>query len=239
MAGTYAFYRLAARRFRSWPLGLLGAVLLWTSPRLFAEAFYNYKDLVFLAFFTLGIYTLTRLLLRPSWRWALAHALATGAAVDVRTMGVLLLGFTFFFAGLELWHRPAVRRPLLLALLLYLPAAAAVVVAGWPYLWEQPVTHFLAAFQSFSRYRSDMLVQYWGQQISVRSLPWHYVPVWLLITTPVAYSLLFGAGVISLAAAVSRGRGMAAHPLRPPGPAVRRLVFCSIGGCCAASLGSV
>ncbi|UOQ54220.1 hypothetical protein [Hymenobacter cellulosivorans] len=204
VAGTYALYRLGTLRFRSWALGLLGATLLITSPRMFAEAFYNYKDLVFLAFFTAGIYTLTRLLRRPSGRGALLHALATGAAVDVRTMGVLLLGFTLFFAGLEMWYRPAIRRPLRLALLLYLPVTAAVVVAGWPYLWEQPVEHFLAAFQSFSRYRSDMLVQYWGQQISVRSLPWHYAPVWLLLTTPVAYSLLFGAGVASLVGAAGR-----------------------------------
>ncbi|MCB2380209.1 glycosyltransferase family 39 protein [Hymenobacter sp. BT635] len=197
-AGIYAFYRLARRRFRSWLLGLLGAGLLLLSPRLFAEAFYNYKDLVFLAFFTGAIYSLTRLLRRPSWRWALTHALLSGAALDVRTMGVLLVGFTVFFAGLELLYRPAIRKPLLLALALYLPVTAAVVVAGWPYLWENPLGHFLAAFQSFSRYRSDMLVQYWGQQISVRHLPWHYAPVWLLITTPVAYTLLFLVGLGTL-----------------------------------------
>nr|WP_262904730.1 glycosyltransferase family 39 protein [Hymenobacter lucidus] len=202
LVGVYGFYRLAARRFGSWRLGLLGAALLVLSPRLFAEAFYNYKDLVFLAFFTGAIYTLTRLLRRPSWRWALAHALATGAAIDVRTMGVLLLGFTIGFAGLEIGHRPAVRKPLLWALALYLPIVAVVVVAGWPYLWENPVEHFLAAFQSFSRYRADMTTQYWGQAISVRSLPWHYAPVWLVITTPVAYSVLFLVGCGTLLGAL-------------------------------------
>jgi hypothetical protein len=204
VAGSYAFYRLAAQRFRSWPLGLLGATLLTLSPRLFAEAFYNYKDLVFLAFFTTAIYTLIRLLRRPSWHWALGHALATAAALDVRTMGVLLLGLTGLFAGLEMVYRPAIRKPLLLALLLYLPVTAVIVVAGWPYLWENPVGHFLAAFQSFSRYRSDMLVQYWGQQISVRNLPWHYAPVWLVITTPVAYTVLFLTGVGTLVVTIGR-----------------------------------
>ncbi|PJJ48420.1 hypothetical protein [Hymenobacter chitinivorans] len=204
MAGLYGFYVLAAGRFRSWRLGLLGAALLLLSPRLFAEAFYNYKDLVFLAFFTFGIYTLTRLLRRPSAGGALLHALATGAALDVRTMGVLLLGLTAVFAGLEMWYRPAIRRRLLRALLLYVPAAATIVVAGWPYLWEHPIDHFLAAFQSFSRYRSDMLVQYWGRQLSVRHLPWHYAPVWLLITTPVAYTVLFLTGTGALLAAAAR-----------------------------------
>ncbi|WP_210114494.1 ArnT family glycosyltransferase [Hymenobacter elongatus] len=203
VAGVYAFYRLAKQRFRHWPLALLGSALLVLSPRMFAEAFYNYKDLVFLAFFTLGIYTLTRLLRRPSGRTALLHAVATGLAIDVRTMGVLLLGFTAIFLGLEMLYRPALRRSMLVAAAVYLPVTAAVVVLGWPYLWENPVANFLAAFQSFSRYRSDMLVQYWGQQLSVRALPWHYAPVWLLITTPVAYTLLFltGAGTLAWAAA--------------------------------------
>ncbi|TGE26555.1 phospholipid carrier-dependent glycosyltransferase [Hymenobacter metallicola] len=206
LGGVYGFYRLVTQRLGSWFLGLLGAALLVLSPRMFAEAFYNYKDLVFLAFFTLAMYTLTRLLRRPSWLWALSHALATGAALDVRTMGVLLLGFTVGFAALEMWYRPAIRRSLLLALLLYLPTTAAIVVLGWPYLWENPAGNFLAAFQSFSRYRSDMLTQYLGQQISVRSLPWHYAPVWLLVTTPAAYSAAFVAGCTTLAYTIRQQR---------------------------------
>ncbi|RYU78676.1 hypothetical protein [Hymenobacter persicinus] len=199
LAGLYFFYRLATARFRSWTLGLLGAALLIGSPRFFAEAFYNYKDLVFLAFFSTGIYTLTRLLRRPTWRTALLHAAATGAAIDVRTMGVLLVGLTLGFVGLELLYRPTLRSRFATAAALCLPATAAVVVLGWPYLWENPVGHFLEAFQSFRQYRSDMLVQYLGEQVSVRELPWHYVPVWLLITTPLAYSLFFVTGAATLA----------------------------------------
>ncbi|GAA4008666.1 glycosyltransferase family 39 protein [Hymenobacter fastidiosus] len=204
LGGIYVFYRLAAQRFRSWGLGLLGAALFVLSPRLFAEAFYNYKDLVFLAFFTGGIYTLTQLIRQPSWRTTLLHAGATGAAIDVRTMGVLLLGLTFCFVGLELVYRPILRQRFVPLAILYLAVTVAVVVLGWPYLWENPGGHFLEAFQSFSRYRSDMTVQYWGEQVSVQELPWHYAPVWLLITTPVAYSLLFLTGLITLARDVLR-----------------------------------
>ncbi|SHI47121.1 hypothetical protein SAMN02745146_0977 [Hymenobacter daecheongensis DSM 21074] len=198
VTGVYIFYRLTAQRFRSWVVGLLGAAVLMLSPRFFAEAFYNYKDLVFLAFFVCGMYTLTQLLRRPSWRMALLHACATGAAIDVRTMGVLLLGFTIGFVGLEICYRPILWRRFAGAVAVYMVLTATVVVLGWPYLWENPIGHFLEAFQSFSRYRSDMTVQYWGRQVSVRALPWHYVPVWLFITTPIMYSLLFLVGTGTL-----------------------------------------
>ncbi|TGE05618.1 ArnT family glycosyltransferase [Hymenobacter fodinae] len=198
VAGTWVVYRLGAWRFGSWRWGLLTAVLLVLSPRMFAESFYNYKDPVFMGFFALGIYTLVRWLRKPTWQRALSHALATGAAIDVRTMGVLLVPLTLGFAVVELWQRPDVRRPLLLSGLLYLPLTAAVVVLGWPYLWENPVGHFLEVFQSFSRYRTDMLTVYLGQEISVRELPWHYVPVWLFVTTPVLYSVLFVLGLVGV-----------------------------------------
>src|SRR5262245_60691929 len=61
--GVVAVYHLATRRFRDWRLGLLGALMLVVSPRLFADSFYNSKDAVFLAFFAIGLNTLVRFLL--------------------------------------------------------------------------------------------------------------------------------------------------------------------------------
>ena len=199
VAGTYVLYRVAARYLGSGWWGLAVAAALVLSPRMFAESFYNYKDLVFLGFFTLGVATLLRWLRQPTWGRAAGHALAVGAAIDARTMGVLLVALTVGFAGLEGWQRPRIRRQLGGGLLLFAPVVAGVVVAGWPYLWEQPWQHFVAAFSSFSRYRSDMLTLYLGQEISVRELPWHYVPVWLLVTTPLPYLALFLAGTAVVA----------------------------------------
>ncbi|MFD2785671.1 ArnT family glycosyltransferase [Hymenobacter rubripertinctus] len=201
VAGTYALYRLAARYLGSGGWGLAVAAALVLSPRMFAESFYNYKDLVFLGFFTLAVGTLLRWLRRPTWARAAGHALAVGAAIDVRTMGVLLVGLTLGFAALEGWSRPAIRRELAGQLLLFFPLLAGVVVAGWPYLWEQPGPHFLAAFRSFSHYRADMLTLYLGREIAVQALPWHYVPVWLLITTPLPYVALGLAGTAVVARA--------------------------------------
>ncbi|RSK46565.1 hypothetical protein [Hymenobacter perfusus] len=204
VAGTYALYRLAARYLGSGPWGLAVAAALVLSPRMFAESFYNYKDLVFLGFFTVGIGTLQRWLRRPTWPLAALHAVAVGAAIDVRTMGVLLVALTIGFAGLEAWARPALWRRLAGGLLLMIPLLVAVVIAGWPYLWEQPWQHFTAAFSSFSRYRADMLTLYLGQEIPVQALPWHYVLVWMLVTTPLPYVALFLAGVAVVVAAAAR-----------------------------------
>ncbi|MGY3090750.1 hypothetical protein ACVWYF_003811 [Hymenobacter sp. UYAg731] len=198
VAGAWAVYRLGRARLGSWHWGLVGAGLLVLSPRIFAEAFYNYKDIVFLSLFALAVLTLTRLLRRPTAGRVLLHALATAAAIDVRTMGVLLPLLTLGFGALEMWARPVRRRGLAGALGLYLPVAMALVVLGWPYLWENPWGNFKAAFSSFGHYAIPIDVFYLGRFVSTQALPWHYGPVWLFITTPLPYVLLFGIGVAGM-----------------------------------------
>ncbi|MBF9239248.1 hypothetical protein I2I05_17725 [Hymenobacter sp. BT683] len=209
VAGTWAVFRLGKARLGSWRWGLVGAGLLVLSPRIFAEAFYNYKDIVFLSLFALAMLTLRQLLRWPTAGRALLHAVATAAAIDVRTMGVLVPLLTLGFGALELLYRPERRRGLAGALGLYLPAMTVGVVLGWPYLWENPVGNFLAALHSFSQYAKPLEVFYWGEFVSIQALPWHYAPVWLLITTPVPYTVLFGlgiAGVVSSAWALGLRR---------------------------------
>ena len=202
VAGVWAVYRLGRTRLGSWYWGLVGAGLLVLSPRIFAEAFYNYKDVVFLSLFALAVLTLTRLLCRPTAGRALLHALATAAAIDVRTMGILLPLLTLGFGALEMWARPVRRRGLAAALALYLPAMVALVVLAWPYLWASPWENFRAALSSFGHYVFAIDVFYLGQFVSIQALPWHYAPVWLLITTPVPYVLLFAVGLVGI------GRGL-------------------------------
>ena len=196
--GTWAVYQLGRERFGSWRWGLLGAGVLVLSPRIFAEAFYNYKDLVFMNLFAVGGYTLVRLLRRPTAGRALVHAFVTALATDVRTMGLLLPALTVGFGALEMWARPARRAAFRRTLGLYAVAAGPLVVLFWPYLWEAPGQRFWQAFKSFRHYRQGVAVLYWGRLQSCQSLPWHYLSTWIIITTPVAYSLLFFGGVLGV-----------------------------------------
>ena len=202
VASAWAVYRLAREWLANWRWGLAAAGLLVLSPHIFAEAFYNYKDIVFLSLFALAMLTLTRLLRRPTIGRAALHALATAVAIDVRSMGVLLPLLTLAFVGLEMLYRPVRRREFTGALAVYVPLAAGLVVLGWPYLWEAPLKNFGAALTSFSQYAKPLEVFYMGSFVSIQHLPWHYAPVWMLITTPLPTVVLFlvGLGIIGRAA---------------------------------------
>ena len=193
--GLIAVYQLAARRFRDWRLGLLAALWLLLSPRLFAESFYNDKDAVFMALFAVATNTGVRLLLRPTAGRALWHALACAVTIDVRIMGVLLPLAT---AGLLAWRgaRGEVRGPRAAGVgLLYLGAMTGGVVLLWPYLWPAPLQNFLLAFQKMSTFRWGGTVLYFGHLVAATDLPWHYALVWLGITTPLLYLAAGLAGI--------------------------------------------
>jgi hypothetical protein len=216
--GLVVLYRLARLRYPAarW-LPLLAAGALVLSPRFFAEAFYNGKDISFMVAFTLGMLTLVRLAQRPTWRRALVHALATALAADVRLTGLVLLGgFTAAALLLQAGAPGAVPTPprRRLGLLgLYGVAAAGLTVLGWPYLWAEPGTRLLYVLGRTGHFPWPGLTLYLGQLVAADALPWHYLPVWMLITIPLPYSLLATLGVgTALATLARRGRAALLRP---------------------------
>jgi hypothetical protein len=208
VGGTFVFFLLAKRMFRSWKLGLLGAAMLALSPRIFADAFYNSKDIPFLAFFIVSIYTLVRYLDAGTFRWALAHAAACAVATDIRVIGLLVPGFTaaFVVAGLV---RPEAGSPTtkrrLLSLAVFAAATGALVVLLWPTLWRQPVHQLAEAFKEMGHFPYGMPVLYLGRYADPVHLPWHYTAVWIAISTPIAYLACFAVGcVVSVKVIVGR-----------------------------------
>ncbi|SMB88075.1 hypothetical protein SAMN00120144_1150 [Hymenobacter roseosalivarius DSM 11622] len=201
--GVWALYRLGTLRFGDWRWGLLGAVLLVLSPRFFAEAFYNGKDIVYMVLFTVAMYTLTRFLLRPTYGRAIVHGLATAVAVDVRVQGLLLVVVTLVMLLVEAANRPATelpRRRMIGLGALYVVAALLFTFIGWPYLWATPLSELLDVSQRISQYALwPGRVVYFGQVLPGHQIPWHYIPVWISLTTPLPY---LGAAAIGLGAEV-------------------------------------
>ena len=134
LGGVFAVYRMATRRFDDWRLGLCAATMLVLSPRFFAEAFYNSKDVVFMACFAMATNTMLAFVTRPGIRTASLHALATAVAIDVRVAAILLVPMTLGLGLVEAIkrRRPLGRQAALAALFLGVGAAvrgAAVPVA--------------------------------------------------------------------------------------------------------------
>lgn len=194
-AGLITFYQLVTRRLRDWRWGMLGAVMLFLSPRLFADAFYNAKDLVFMVTYLIAMYTASKLFEKPTLGRSLVHGLATAVAIATRVMGIVLIPATIFFLLLpqkriyiapEPWSRRLGR------IAAYLAVSLALTILFWPMLWSNPLQNFAEAFQSMSRFdRWSKEVLLMGRFFLSTDLPWYFSVVWIALTTPILYLGLF------------------------------------------------
>ncbi len=202
--GVVAIYRLAVRRFGDWRVGLLAALFAVLTPRLFAESFYNSKDALFMAVFAIAMATALPFILQPRNKTALWHALATAFAVDIRLTAVILPAASLAMLAVRSLKQEVPAAKALSAAALYLVTTTLLVVAMWPWLWSDPVGHFLQAFVNMERFRWIGETLYLGTYIPGIGLPWHYVPVWMAVTIPPLYLALFVVGLFGIAARLLR-----------------------------------
>ena len=206
-AGLLAFYWLAARRYASWRVGMVAVVLLVLSPRLFADFFYNSKDAIFAMLFTMAVATAIAFLRQPGWRTVGWHALACALAIDVRNVGVLVPAATLAVAGLQVLRGTYAARRAGAFATLYVVVLASLTVAFWPYLWEAPISNFIASLRSVSHYRWTGTLLYQGQTLAAGAIPWHYPLVWMGLTVPLLYLGFWAVGTAGLLRRLARVRG--------------------------------
>ncbi len=189
--GAIFFYLLGLKFFKSHGAALLCSVMLVASPRMFAEGFYNSKDIVMLCFCIIASYTALLFIERQTIGSAFIHAALCGFVIDIRIIGLLLPLATVLLFIMQK-HRK------MIPLLIFISYSLLFVVIFWPVLWLNPVYHFVGALQEMSHFPIPVIVFYFGKFISSQDLPWHYIPVWISITTPVLYIILFIVGLFFL-----------------------------------------
>ncbi len=195
--GVVFFFALCSRHFESRALGMLGALALLLTPRIFAHAFYDSTDIAFLSLFVASSYTLLRLLERPTLGWATAHALASALLVDVRNVGALVPALTVGLAAVEVLRerRPGAKlRELGAPIAVYLCALALLVPLFWPHLWGAPISRWVDSLRRAADTGWGLPVLYMGRFVPGSRVPWHYNPVWMAITIPIPYLAAFALG---------------------------------------------
>jgi len=204
--GAIALYVLANRLFRNSWWSLLTVILLVLSPRIFADSFYNSKDIPFLVFFTIAILS-SVCLLDVTWSEkrqiakvgaAALSALACAVAVDVRLPGIVLIPLTGILLILVALCNPRRWKDVGIVLAVYLLFVMAFILLFWPILWHRPLLEFVNALESMSQYPWPGPVLYRGEWVWTKDLPWDYIPIWILISTPLLQVVGFVLGVFSL-----------------------------------------
>ena len=84
------FFALLYKIFQDFSAAILGVIMLYIHPRIFAHSFFNSKDIIFMSFFIIGLYTLFLLFEKQSRKRIIIHAIASAFLIDIRIIGLLL-----------------------------------------------------------------------------------------------------------------------------------------------------
>jgi hypothetical protein len=201
--GLIFFYFLAEKIFHKWWPALISCLILVVSPRIFSDAFYNSMDIPFLSMSIISFYTLLLLLEKKTIRSAILHAIASALLISTRNIGV----FTAFITIVSvLFSANESRGKKFIILAVYFIPLALFIYVLWPYLWPSPIVNFFKSFLLSIQHTFKGSVLYWGQVLPARNLPWHYNFIWIGITLPILYSLLFVVGLFRIALHLIRGK---------------------------------
>jgi 4-amino-4-deoxy-L-arabinose transferase-like glycosyltransferase len=205
--GVACFYFLARRLFKGRAWALLAGVFLVIHPRIFSHAFYDSVDIPFLSLYVCSLCTLFHYVDRKTVGSLFLHAVSCAVLIDVRSMGVVIPAITLAVLALDDWPQKETANHvvrLLGRIAIFLTVLALTTVLFWPYLWTNPFLRALDVIRETPRVAWGGSVLYLGQTLPATQLPWHYIPVWILITTPIAYSGLFFIGLFDVVRAFFR-----------------------------------
>ena len=189
--GVVAFYFLGKRHFRDWRLGLLGAVMLAVSPRIFAHSFFNSRDIPTLVFFVVSMLTLLRVLENRTDMNIILHAMSCALVMSIRMVGLLMPLLTVVGFFLTRKNEYTERRKTEMQICIFLLIWIAGTMLLWPLLWDEPLKNFLDAYKNMSTKEPGGF--YFGKNET--GMPWHWIPVWMFISTPIVYTLFFLTGL--------------------------------------------
>jgi 4-amino-4-deoxy-L-arabinose transferase-like glycosyltransferase len=204
---TIFFTSLLAGQVFSNRVGIFSGLFLAAFPRFVGHSFNNPKDIPLALVFILCLFFFYRRLITGKMGYSLLLLLAGGIGFATRIQyliaPLLLLILTIVYnsiisrPGKSFWSKMAACWDIPLALLLTIPLG----MLFWPYFWTSPLEKFQSMLDFYLRHpvQAQLIIRYFGQDyIPGLTLPWHYVPVMLTVTTPLFTlgSILIGIGAM-------------------------------------------
>jgi hypothetical protein len=191
--GLVIFFLFLYWRFKSLTLSYFGVFLILLSPRIFADMFYNNKDAVFMTtYLVAGILSILYIIKRGKFLFLLSAA-TIGLSTTTRVIGIIPLflvcfSILIYFKDINLLSR-------LKSLFLYATLTLLFTVFFHPYYWDDPMRKLVETFVKTAvyPYRSCSLTN--GSCLETTSLPWFYIPLWVSVTTPILYLVVYLFGI--------------------------------------------
>ena len=173
-------YRMLGNRW----IALLAMLLFLLHPRLYAQSFFNSKDVPFAVMLIIALYLTHRAFRKDTIGAFLLCGIVTGLAINLRVFGLMLLPMILAMRALDLWQTGREeRRRILASAGIFAAAAIAIVYIIHPYYWDNPL-RFIEGVRVMAQHPTITPNLFMGEIHMSDAVPWNYIPVWFAITAP-------------------------------------------------------
>ena len=192
------FFRFIDKKFNSTFYSLLSIVVLCFSPRIFAESFYNSRDIFFLSLFIFYLYAANNFLFKQNFKTVIYFSITSAWIIYAKVVGVVPVVLFIFFYYLNSMKKNNSNLREFKIIFFIIVLIVLFIYIFWPYLWSDPINNLLHSFKWMIDAQNDHVVinYYFGQHISSTNTPWHYRVVFFLISTPISVLFFFIIGLI-------------------------------------------
>ena len=199
--GVFVFYFFVSRVYKNRFFGFAGALFYLFSPRLFANGFYNPKDSISQALLACSLLPIYLAYKNKDLKMSILAGIIVGISITVRLpilyfpcLFILLIAYKSFKNGQLL----KIEDKLKAIGMLFAVSTTISVIFFFPVLWEAPYKNFLNIFSNLSKYPWEGNNLFMKELINASNPPWYYVPVWILVTTPLSFIICLITGIFKL-----------------------------------------
>ena len=192
---VYIFYLILFKKYKSYFLAILGSLFLILSPRIFANSFFNNKDIVFMSFVIFTIYSGILLLERKNIKYSIFFSIISALMINLRILGIFIPIVFFLIYYINIFYEKNTTKKNIQPLLLSIFIIPIFIIFTNPNIWSDPINLLVINIKNLLDHNLGIYTFYLGQFISTSNPPWHYSIVWIFITTPLMYIFFFLVGV--------------------------------------------
>ncbi|MBA2422083.1 MAG: glycosyltransferase family 39 protein [Chitinophagales bacterium] len=188
--GLIFFYHLALQLFHDYRFAIIACIMFVLTPRLFAQCFYNSKDMTFLFLFVMSVYFTVVWLKRPSWSKMIGILIFSGILTATRIAGVIFPIILFIGMTIGVFSNQLKRKEIWMIAIFLLLYPVAVYIF-FPTLWHDSLSKFIKTLALYSHHPYDVTTFFMGETIHSLKTPWYYIPVWMAIIIPLGWWIFF------------------------------------------------
>lgn len=172
-------------------LSFLGILLFISSPRIFAESFYNISDIFLMCLIIFTNYFFLKFLNKNKVKNLILATLFCAFSITTKlSAGVIALSFIMIFFISFIIKKYTFELFLINSIKLFLLITIFYIIF-FPFLWTNPIENFLILIEKMTKFGWHGNIFFFGDLIKGMNAPWYYQLVMFTLTTPGYYLILF------------------------------------------------